>query len=355
MRHDEKTLATMLEKEAGGRRAAEQSARSAWEKACIEESPAVDHHSPDHLAPPPSNSAQPSSDEDAAQAAALRHRRVSGRRRSNSPFKHRGEQPPKPSRGEEPQEGFETLTWHPEDRIAHLAMSICDAKDALSSGGKEAISFPNNITLPNFVDYLLVPTLVYELEYPRTKSIRPLYVLEKTLATFGTFTLLILVVEHFILPNMPRQDQTFFASVLGLALPFCVCYLLIFFIIFECICNAFAEVSAAFKQFGACARRADKGDLQLTRFSDRAFYSDWWNSTSFDEVRCDKNALLSGVTCADTRRSASSRASGIVRSTHSYSVTSTQQRSRRTSCPSSRRRSSRSCSVLLCTSSSCWS
>lgn len=24
---------------------------------------------------------------------------------------------------------------------------------------------------------------------------------------------------------------------------------------------------------------------QMTRFSDRAFYSDWWNSTSFDEVR----------------------------------------------------------------------
>lgn len=24
-------------------------------------------------------------------------------------------------------------------------------------------------------------------------------------------------------------------------------------------------------------------DLQITRFSDRAFYSDWWNSISFDE------------------------------------------------------------------------
>lgn len=75
--------------------------------------------------------------------------------------------------------------------------------------------------------------------------IRPLYVLEKTLATFGTFTLLVLIVEHFILPNMPRSDQTFFASVLDLALPFCVCYLLIFFIIFEAILNVFAEVSRA--------------------------------------------------------------------------------------------------------------
>ncbi len=29
--------------------------------------------------------------------------------------------------------------------------------------------FPNNISFANFLDYLLVPTLVYELEYPRTE------------------------------------------------------------------------------------------------------------------------------------------------------------------------------------------
>ncbi|CAG8476193.1 13681_t:CDS:2, partial [Acaulospora colombiana] len=32
------------------------------------------------------------------------------------------------------------------------------------------ISYPNNITITNFVDFLLVPTLVYELEYPRTEK-----------------------------------------------------------------------------------------------------------------------------------------------------------------------------------------
>ncbi|CAH1764047.1 12648_t:CDS:2 [Entrophospora sp. SA101] len=30
--------------------------------------------------------------------------------------------------------------------------------------------YPNNITVSNFIDFLLVPTLVYELEYPRTKE-----------------------------------------------------------------------------------------------------------------------------------------------------------------------------------------
>ena len=33
---------------------------------------------------------------------------------------------------------------------------------------KSTVSFPNNITWLNFIDYMLIPTLVYELEYPRT-------------------------------------------------------------------------------------------------------------------------------------------------------------------------------------------
>jgi sterol O-acyltransferase len=40
-----------------------------------------------------------------------------------------------------------------------------DIERELNLGGK---LFPRNQTLWNFFDYLLVPTLVYELEYPRT-------------------------------------------------------------------------------------------------------------------------------------------------------------------------------------------
>jgi len=101
---------------------------------------------------------------------------------------------------------------------------------------------------------------VYDLEYPRTDRIRPLYVFEKTVATFGTFTLLYSVTEVFILPKI--HQASFFRAMLDLALPFMVAYLLLFYIIFECICNGFAE---------------------LSRFADRQFYEDWWNSTSWDE------------------------------------------------------------------------
>jgi sterol O-acyltransferase len=34
-------------------------------------------------------------------------------------------------------------------------------------------TYPNNLTYANFLDYMLCPTLVYELEYPRTNGYPP--------------------------------------------------------------------------------------------------------------------------------------------------------------------------------------
>ncbi|CAG8770235.1 13940_t:CDS:2, partial [Acaulospora morrowiae] len=124
------------------------------------------------------------------------------------------------------------------------------------------ISYPNNITIMNFIDFLLVPTLVYELEYPRTEKIRPWYVVEKAAAIFGTFLLLYVNTEEYILPVLPNVSTSIYDCMLQMLFPFMVNYLLIFYIIFEGICNAFAE---------------------LTRFADRSFYDDWWNSATWDE------------------------------------------------------------------------
>lgn len=63
-----------------------------------------------------------------------------------------------------------------------------------------------------------------------TCRIRPLYVFEKTVATFGTFTLLYSVTEVFILPKI--NQASFFRAWLDLVLPFMVAYLLLFYIIF---------------------------------------------------------------------------------------------------------------------------
>ncbi|KAI7851655.1 MBOAT, membrane-bound O-acyltransferase family-domain-containing protein [Circinella umbellata] len=122
--------------------------------------------------------------------------------------------------------------------------------------------FPDNVTIWNYLDYLLVPTLVYSLEYPRTERIRPWYVLEKSLATLGSFLLLYVTTERYILPKLYDSDMSDLRVIVELLFPFMINYLFIFYIIFECILNAFAE---------------------LSRFADRNFYDDWWNSISYDE------------------------------------------------------------------------
>ncbi|KAJ7696587.1 MBOAT, membrane-bound O-acyltransferase family-domain-containing protein [Mycena rosella] len=154
------------------------------------------------------------------------------------------------------------LVDHPNEGISAMARDYSELEGELSSSGPYRVTYPNNLTMKNFAVYQLIPTLVYELEYPRTERIRPLYVFEKTVATFGTFALLYTMTESFILPLTPTAGESFFRALLDLSLPFMIAYLLLFYIIFECICNGFAE---------------------LSYFADRQFYEDWWNSTSWDE------------------------------------------------------------------------
>ncbi|KAH9852659.1 MBOAT-domain-containing protein [Lenzites betulinus] len=156
----------------------------------------------------------------------------------------------------------EILVHHPSEKIADLAKTHAELERELRGSVEGRVRWPANITLRDFAWYQLTPTLVYELEYPRTERIRPLYVFEKTVAFFGTFALLYTIVETFIIPLTPTKEQSFARSLLDLALPFMISYLLLFYIIFECICNGFAE---------------------LSYFADRQFYDDWWNSTSWDE------------------------------------------------------------------------
>ena len=131
-----------------------------------------------------------------------------------------------------PPTASEVLTHHPDAGIAALAMHYVELERELTGAVDGRVRWPANITLRDFAWYQLTPTLVYELEYPRTDSIRPLYVFEKTVAFFGTFVLLYTIVETFIIPLTPTPDQSFVKSLLDLAMPFMLSYLLLFYIIF---------------------------------------------------------------------------------------------------------------------------
>jgi len=61
------------------------------------------------------------------------------------------------------------LVHHPDSQISALATEYSELESELVSSGPERVRWPENITFKNFAMYQLIPTLVYELEYPRTK------------------------------------------------------------------------------------------------------------------------------------------------------------------------------------------
>jgi len=61
-------------------------------------------------------------------------------------------------------------------------------------------AYPNNLTFANFADWTILPTLVYELEYPRQERINWWYVLEKSMATFGTMCVMQVISQAYIYP-----------------------------------------------------------------------------------------------------------------------------------------------------------
>ena len=167
-------------------------------------------------------------------------------------------------------------------QLAHLREDL--AIELTSPFGH--VTFPQNLTLTNYIDYIFCPTLCYELEYPRTPSIQWDELLWKTLAVFGCIFLMTITSEEFIVPVLDeaaiRLDGTPPASphrtldqalilaetISNLLFPFMVTFLLVFLVIFEYVLGAFAE---------------------LTRFADRGFYSDWWNSSDWLEFSREWN------------------------------------------------------------------
>jgi len=134
---------------------------------------------------------------------------------------------------------------------------------------KKTVKYPENVTFMNYLDFLLVPTLVYEQEYPRTQNIRIGYFIEKLFSFIGLWAVLHVLVENYIVPVLENSTKmTQLEAICQLIIPFTAGYLLIFYLVFDVACNGFAE---------------------LTKFADRAFYADWWNSKTWDQFARDWN------------------------------------------------------------------
>lgn len=142
-------------------------------------------------------------------------------------------------------------------------------------------AYPRNLTAKRHYEYILFPTVVYELEYPRNDSIDWVYVSEKAAATVGVIFVMIMVSQAFIYPVVVRtvamreadislveRLALFPGLLLDLIFPMLMEYLLSWYVIWEAILNLLGE---------------------LTYFADREFYNDWWNSVSWDQFARDWN------------------------------------------------------------------
>lgn len=70
--------------------------------------------------------------------------------------------------GSASESGLHPLIHHPDPDISNMAKDYSELQSELTSSGPHRVTWPNNISWKNFAVYQLIPTLVYDLEYPRT-------------------------------------------------------------------------------------------------------------------------------------------------------------------------------------------
>lgn len=132
---------------------------------------------------------------------------------------------------------------------------------------------PDSATMKIFLWFWLAPSLNYELvEKSEGCTVRLRFVAEKALMTVGCIFLVFCIYESLLLPLYQRKNLvTPVEYFLQSALPLFMANFLMFFAIFEGLCNVTAE---------------------LTGVSDRSFYEDWWNSRSFEEFSRKWNKIV---------------------------------------------------------------
>jgi len=142
--------------------------------------------------------------------------------------------------------------------------------------------FPDCLTFQYMAFYLAVPTLCFQLHYPRMRRIRKLRLARHFGAAVVSTVFGYILVEQYISPTLTNARSAVHMEVatgggppqlrlshlvllerlLKLSLPNLYLWLIMFYGLFHSWCNILGE---------------------LTLFGDRCFYEDWWNAASFAE------------------------------------------------------------------------
>ncbi|EUB63202.1 Diacylglycerol O-acyltransferase [Echinococcus granulosus] len=130
--------------------------------------------------------------------------------------------------------------------------------------------YPDNLTLGDLYYFMFAPTLCYELNFPRTFSIRKRFLLKRMLELLCFSQVIVMLVQQWMVPGLKSSVTPFIRSrwiytverLLNIAIPNHLIWLLCFYALFHSYLNVLAE---------------------LMKFADRCFYEDWWNAPSVSE------------------------------------------------------------------------
>lgn len=123
--------------------------------------------------------------------------------------------------------------------------------------------FPANVTLLDFVRFWCMPTLCYEVDYPRTTRIRWRQVVLNAAGFVLCWVAFYIILDGAVLSQAKAiYNANIVVAIIKVGVPVASLWLLSFFAIWHCFLNMCAE---------------------LTHYADRQFYREWWNATSFDQ------------------------------------------------------------------------
>jgi len=134
--------------------------------------------------------------------------------------------------------------------------------------------YPNNITLMNFLQYMVLPTFIYRTQYNLTSKRRISYLLIKTILFMFSFVKGYQIITNYIMGHVHEYKEgkiTFVELYLHEMLPIPILILMLMVMIFDFFCTFIAE---------------------LTGYPDHQFYEDYWNATTMSEFLSKMNCVL---------------------------------------------------------------
>ncbi|KAL0483376.1 hypothetical protein AKO1_014702, partial [Acrasis kona] len=144
----------------------------------------------------------------------------------------------------------------------HSNDNIHVVKDRFSNIAKQSVTKSVIHLTLDYINFVMSPTLVYEPNFPRTERIQWFEMIKQLLGFLICCLIIYVSMQKLMIPTMESLSYNVLEHVFYLAVPTMLLWMLAFYGIFHCLLNAVAEVS---------------------RFADREFYLEWWDSTTMTE------------------------------------------------------------------------